>query len=451
MNGEAQKPKSRLYALRPLIRFLPEVEVPKRHVSFREKFFWSALALLLFLVMTQVPLYGVERQTQSFFGALRYVLASHAGSLVELGIGPIVTAGIIMQLLVGAKLIGLDLKEKEDRALFTGAQKLFAILMALFQGGALVMGGWYTRGGTALPLETKMVVLGQLVLGALVVMYLDELVSKYGFGSGIGLFIVGGVATEVIWQALSPFRYGGELIGAVPYFVSSLVSGGALSDAFLRGGSNMLGLVATVVVFLVAVYAESMRVEIPIAYGRFGGIRGRYPLKFMYTSVIPVILAMAVFANLRLLIYFFPRLGFLDPYLSAPHGLTEVMGDPMRALIYFLLLVSLCVGFSILWVSLAGMGPREVAESLDESGFLIPGFRRDVRVMEQLLSRYIAGLTVLSGLAIGALSAVADFLGALGSGTGILLAVGITYSLYEEIARERVSEMFPALRRFLGE
>ncbi|MCQ8898526.1 MAG: preprotein translocase subunit SecY, partial [Hadesarchaea archaeon] len=197
MNGEAQKPKSRLYALQPLIRLLPEVEVPKRHVSFREKFFWSALALLLFLVMTQVPLYGVERQTQSFFGALRYVLASHAGSLVELGIGPIVTAGIIMQLLVGAKLIGLDLRDREDRALFTGAQKLFSILMAFFQGGALVMGGWYTRGGTPLPLETRMVVLGQLVLGALVVMYLDELVSKYGFGSGIGLFILGGVATEV--------------------------------------------------------------------------------------------------------------------------------------------------------------------------------------------------------------------------------------------------------------
>ncbi len=450
MNQE-EKPRSRLYALKPLLRVLPEVEVPKRHISFKEKFLWSALALLLFLVMTQVPLYGVERQTESFFGALRYVLASHAGSLVELGIGPIVTAGIIMQLLVGAKLIGLDLRDREDRSLFTGVQKLFAIFMALFQGGALVMGGWYTRGGPLLPVETRMVILGQLVLGAVVVMYLDELVSKYGFGSGIGLFIVGGVATEVIWQALSPFRYGGEPIGAVPFFVKTLVSGGPLSDAFLRGGANMLGVIATVLVFLLAVYAESMRVEIPIAYGRFGGIRGRYPLKFMYTSVIPVILAMAVFANLRLLAYFFPRLGFLDPYLSAPHGLTEVAGDPLRALIYFLLLVSLCVGFSILWVSLAGMGPREVAESLDESGFLIPGFRRDVRVMEQLLSRYISGLTVLSGLTVGALSAVADFLGALGSGTGILLAVGITYSLYEEIARERVSEMFPALRRFLGE
>ncbi len=448
---EAERPKSRLYALTPILRLLPEVEVPKRHVSFREKFFWSALALLLFLVMSQVPLYGVERQTQSFFGALRYVLASHAGSMVELGIGPIVTAGIIMQLLVGARLIALDLRDREDRALFTGAQKFFAILMALFQAGALVMGGWYTRGGGPLPMEMRMVVLGQLVLGAVVVLYLDELVSKYGFGSGIGLFILGGVATEVVWQAFSPFRFGGEIVGAIPFFLSSLISGEPLSDAFLRGGANMLGVVATVAVFLVAVYLESMRVEVPIAYGRFGGIRGRYPLKLMYTSVIPVILAMAVFANLRLLAYFVSPLRFMEPYLDAPRGLSQLMQDPLRALIYFLLLVSLCVGFSVLWVSLAGMGPREVAESLDEAGFLIPGFRRDVRVMEQIFSRYIGGLAVLSGLLIGVLSATADFLGALGSGTGILLAVGITYSLYEEIARERVSEMFPALRRFLGE
>jgi preprotein translocase subunit SecY len=81
---------------------------------------------------------------------------------------------------------------------------------------------------------------------------------------------------------------------------------------------------------------------------------------------------------------------------------------------------------------------------------LIPGFRRDIRVMEQVLSRYITVVTILGGAAIGALAATADFLGALGSGTGILLTVGIIYGLYEEIAREQVAEMFPAIRRFFG-
>ena len=359
--SQEEKPRSRLYALKPWIRALPEIEVPKRHILFKEKFVWTSLALLIFLVMTQVPLYGIQKPTESFFGALRYVLASHAGSMVELGIGPIVTAGIIMQLLVGARIIGLDLSDREDRALFTGIQKMLAILVAVLEGGMLVMGGWYS-GGVALSTGSKLLLLFQLVLGSVVVLYLDELVSKYGFGSGIGLFIVGGVATEVLWEALSPFTYQGEIIGAIPNFLIALVSGGEISDTFFRHGANMadmFGVVATVAIFLIAVYAESMRVEIPIAYGRFGGIRGRYPLKFMYTSVIPVILATAVFANLRLLAQLFPSLGFLSPYTSAPNGIFEVMDDPVRAGVYFVILVGLCVGFSKLWVSIAGMSARD--------------------------------------------------------------------------------------------
>ena len=448
-----ERAKSRLYALQPLVRLLPEVEVPKRHISFKEKFMWCGLALVLFLVMCQIPLYGIERRTESFFGELRYVLASHAGSLMELGIGPIVTAGIILQLLVGSKIIGLDLHEPEDRALFTGVQKLLAMIMAVFEGSMLVFGGWYG----SLSSSCMVFLILQLFLGALVVLYLDELVSKYGFGSGIGLFIVAGVASTVFWQAFSPFTQYGETVGAVPSFVQTLAAGGGLQNFFFRGYSpvglmpTMFGLVATIVIFFVVVYANSIRVEIPLAYGRFGGIRGRYPLRFFYASVIPVILAMAVFANIRILAGIFHPLKGLEYYIAAPHGIYSVAADPLRAVVYFCILVGLCMGFAWLWISMTGMGPRDVAEGLDRSGMLIPGFRRDIRVMERVLSRYIFALTLLGGAAVGALSAVADFMGALGSGTGILLTVGIIYSLYEEITRERVAEMFPAFRRFFGE
>jgi preprotein translocase subunit SecY len=100
---------------------------------------------------------------------------------------------------------------------------------------------------------------------------------------------------------------------------------------------------------------------------------------------------------------------------------------------------------------MTGMGPQDVARQLQDSGLSIPGFRRDVRVMGWVLERYITTVTILSGVFIGLIAALADFTGALGSGTGILLTVGIIYGLYEEIARERVSEMFPAVRRLFGE
>ena len=469
-----EKLRSKLYALEPIVRKMPEVAVPKRHVSFKEKFMWTAIALIAFFVMTQIPLYGTPAResftdtngngvydsgenftdlnhngvwdagVQEFFGQLRFVLASHSGSLMELGIGPIVTAGIIMQLLVGGKIIGLDLGEPEDRALFTGIQKFLAIIMGLFEGAMLVLAGHY---GVGLGSAAGIFILIQLSLGAVIVIFLDELVSKYGIGSGVSLFIAGGVTMTVIWQALNP------MTGAIPNFAGAILGGESFVNAFFRAGTtlpSMMGVVATILVFLIVVYAESMRIEIPLAYGTYGGVRGRYPIKFLYTSNIPVILAMTVFANFRIIAAVL-NAPWISEYTSAPNGLSAVIANPLHAVIYMVILVFACMGFAWLWVNLTSMGPRDVAKQLDESGMLIPGFRRDIKVMEWVLSRYIMPTAILGGVFVGLLSAGADFLGALGSGTGILLTVGIMYSLYQEIAKERVAEMFPAVRRFLGE
>ena len=460
---QAEKPRSKLYALEGLIRKLPEVAVPKRHVSFKEKFMWTGIALIAFFVLTQVSLYGmaIGAGRTAFFGQLRFILASHAGSLMELGIGPIVTAGIIMQLLAGSKIIGLDLSQPDDRALFTGIQKLGALLMGIFQASMLVMYGWY---GVAIGEGAGIFIIIQLTIGVLIVIYLDELVSKYGFGSGISIFIMAGVAGTIFWQAFNPMQVGGQFTGAIPNFFGALLGGGNISDVFFRPGlPNMMGVFATIIVFFIVVYAESMRIEIPLAYGRFGGVRGRYPIKFLYTSVIPVILAMVVFANIGILarvtgLSFLGTydsagnvIGGLAYYTNAPNGIFAVMRDPLHAVVYLSVLVLLCMGFALLWVNMTGMGPRDVAQQLDRSGMLIPGFRRDIRVMEWVLGRYIMTAALLGGAFVGAISAVADFMGALGSGTGILLTVGIMYSLYQEIAKERMTEMFPAMRRLFGE
>jgi len=462
---QPEEPKSKLYLLEPLVNKLPEVEVPKRHVSFKERFMWTAFALIIFLVMANVPLKGLGGVgVQSIFGYYQYVFASHAGTLMELGIGPIVTAGIILQLLVGAKIIGLKLTKPEDRALFTGVQKFLAIVVGVFMASTYAFGMYPSQlAGSGVTLSTydSILIIGELAIGVIAVIYLDELVSKYGFGSGISIFIVAGVSATIFMQAFNP------TYGAIPNLIRTAVHGGGLSDEFSPFGRipNMWGVFATFIVFLIAIYAESMRVEIPLAYGRFGGIRGRYPIKFLYASVIPVILAGVLFMNVRLFagIMFnrgYTFLGTFDAngnpdgglvyYLNAPNGPSQVAADPLRAVTYLATLVVLCMGFAWLWINMTGMGPRDVAEQLDRSGMLIPGFRRDIRVMEHVLARYITVVTLLGGAFIGILAGTADFLGALGSGTGILLTVGIIYGLYEEIARERVAEMFPAIRRFFG-
>ncbi len=441
---EIPKPRSKLYALEPLLRRMPEIAVPKRHVPFKEKFIWTVIALALFFVMAQIPLYGIPtgQQVSELLGQLRFIFASQAGTLMELGIGPIVTAGIIMQLLVGSKIINLDLTDPEDRAVFTSTQKLLSILVAVFEGSMLVLSGRY---GVPFSSAPGLFILFQLALGAIIVIFLDEVVSKYGFGSGVSLFIAGGVAMTVFWLALNPGS------GVIPVFLRDLGRGEDFITAFFAGGPNtMIGLVATVIIFFVVVYTQTLRIEIPVSYSHYGGIRARYPIRFLYTSNIPVILAMTVFANFRIVSALF-NVPWLTYYTQPPNGLASVVADPLRTVIYVAVLVALSVGFGWMWIYMTNMSPRDIARQLDDAGMMIPGYRRDVRVMEQVLGRYIIPTTILGSAFVGLISAGADIMGALGSGTGILLTVGIVYSLYEQIAREQVSEMFPAVRRLIGE
>lgn len=456
--------RSSLYILEPLVRKFPEVQPPRRHVSFKEKLMWSGLALTIYLIMAQITLYGMEERALNYFGQLQYVLASRAGTLMQLGIGPVVTAGIVLQLVVGANLVGLNLQEARDKALFTGLQKILALLVGVFQASAFVFSGSLT-GGQILGMGRMMFLVLQMVIGVTVVLFLDEVVSKYGFGSGISLFIAGGVSATVFWRAFNP-GIGGAL-GAIPNFIVALMEGtpAALSDAFFRSGpaSGMMGVVATVVVFLIVIYAVNMRVEIPLSYTRYGGMRGKYPIKFLYASVIPVILSTVVFTNvsimarvtnLKFLGTFGPNgnaTGGLYYYLRSPQGLEQVISEPFHALLYLGVLVVFCMGFAWLWVQMTNMAPSDVANQLKRSGMSIPGFRRDTRIMENMLARYITPVTLMGGGFVGALAAGANFLGALSSGTGILLAVSIIYRLYREMAREQLAEMFPAARRLLGE
>jgi protein transport protein SEC61 subunit alpha len=122
-----------LNLFKPLGRILPEIKVPERKVKFNEKIFWTALVLVVYLVMSEVPLFGITSDVSDQFGALRVIFASNRGTLMELGIGPIVTAGLILQLLAGSSIINCDMSKPEDRGLFTVASKFLSIILTAVQ------------------------------------------------------------------------------------------------------------------------------------------------------------------------------------------------------------------------------------------------------------------------------------------------------------------------------
>ena len=463
---------------KPLGRVLPEVKKPERKVSFNEKIFWTALVLVIFLVMTQVPLFGVAKSAQDQFGSLRVIFASNRGTLMELGIGPIVTAGLILQLLAGSNIIQCDMSNSEDRGLFTSASKVFTVILTGIQGGAYIISGMY---GPNLSGAIAIIIFVQLIAAGIIVMLMDELVQKgWGLGSGISLFIMAGVAQSVVWDTFSPST--GLLIGSLSNFLSN----GQTAMQWVFGQVNgvypsLLGFFATVAVFLLVIYLNGIRIELPMSYAGYKGFRSKYPIKLLYVSNLPVIFASALFAN----VYFFAQLlwsqlgrplpgknllfqiigdfsynatsgavrpvGGITYLVTAPTNIQQVALDPLRAAAYLGIIVAFCAVFSLIWLEVGGLGPAKVAKQLMDSGMQIPGYRRSGRPIEAVLKRYIPVVTVLGGIIVGLVVGMSDFLGAYGTGTGILLSVGIIYQYYELLMRERAAEMFPAFRRIIGD
>ncbi len=455
-----------VYALE---KWLPEVERPKRRVPLKEKFLWTGIVLLLYYILAEIPLYGIPAKVTDYFASLRFVLAGRNGSLLTLGIGPIVTAGIILQLLVGSEILKLDLSNPEDRRFYQALQKLFSVFMSFFEAAIYVFAGAFGKvGSPELSVSMAILVMIQLGLGSSMLILLDELVSKWGIGSGISLFIAAGVSQQVMVKSLNPLPLPSnpnELSGAIPAFIQQLIHGN-IAGAIYRGPGvpDMTNLLATIAVFLIVVYLESMRVEIPLSYGRVT-VRGRYPIKFMYVSNIPIILTIALYANIQLWArllnsyghtwlgtfnnYGYPVSGFVK-YTVPPYDIFQLINDPMRAVIYLLMTIGWSVLFGFLWVQLTGLDARSIAKQLQQAGLQIPGFRRDPRILERVLHRYIPYVTFWGSFTLALVATFASFLGALGTGTGILLTVGILYRFYEEIAREQATEMFPALRKFFA-
>ncbi len=520
--------RSRLYALKPLIDRWPAIRKPEGHVSFKTKLLWTTGCLLLYFAMSNITLFGVSSTQLDLFEGFRAILAGASGTIVHLGIGPIVTGSIVMQLFTGAKIINLDLTKAEDKAIYQGTQKVLVLLFIFVESIPQVFGflepdtqfiqwfsdsGWFGSDiGWA-----RGIIIAQLAMGSIIVFLMDELISKWGIGSGISLFIAAGVSQALFTGTLNyqPFQQGSAYdpvsnppVGAIPMMLyvftqrdlASLVHGGGFEQMFIGNQAfpnPILTFFGTIAIFFFVVYAEASRVELPLAHGKVRGARGRYPLRLIYASNIPVILMAALIANVNifsLLLWQHPTfsqipfighawwIGTYPPgqtqpvaggawYLSTFNGLAawflpifdpERYGaaasghEPWQILIKIVVYMTLFVGGSIMfakfWVETTNMGPESVAKQIERSGMQIPGFRRDPRVLQKILGRYIPTITVIGGALVGGLAAIADMIGTVGnaSGTGLLLCVGILMRMYEQIAKEQAMEMHPVLRGFFG-
>ena len=442
---------------RSLLQYIPEVKGPtQKYLSFKTKLIWTGLVLLLFFILGATPLYGLGVNALTRFQFLSVVLGASFGSIISLGIGPIVTASIVLQLLAGSGLIKIDTATHEGKALFQGVQKILTLFFIIVESAIYVlMGGLSPEAG--IPAITLII---QLCIGAIIIVFLDDVINKWGFGSGVSLFIAAGVSQRIFIQALSPLHpiVGGvankdAFVGAIPQFFKALSMGDSVGAGIAIGA-----VLATLLIFAIVVFAQAMKVEIPLSFGRIRGQGIRWPLNFIYTNVIPVILVSALVANLQLF-GSLSKSAFITklvPYLSNTYLLKKIFEKSVsltvgiQSITYLLFFMGAAVLFSWFWMQTSGLDPKSQGKQMMSSGLQIPGFRKDARVLERLLKKYIYPLTVMGGLFIGFLAAIANMTGTFGSGTGLLLTVMIIYKLYEDIAKQHMEDMNPMLRKMMG-
>jgi len=472
-----------LHILQPAMVVLPEVERPVKAVAFKDRVMWTVVALIIFLVCCQIPLYGIQSSSKHDpFYWVRAILASNRGSLMELGISPLVTSSLIMQLLAGSGILKVDQTLLEDRQLFNGAQKLFGLLITVGQAIVYVLSGMFGEVADMGPGNAILLVV-QLTMAGVVVLMLDEMLSRgYGMGSGISLFLAANICEGIVWKAFSPTTISTgsvvgqatgktEFEGAIIALFHKLLTADpsnyqrALVDAFYGTHRNNLpnvgNLIATVAVFLLVVSVQGFEVKIKVQQQNQSKASYSKSIKLFYTSNIPVILLTALISNM----YFISQLlykqyggnllvkmlgtwpsedapnagmpdGGLAYYLSPPRNLAHVRADVLHAVFYVAFVLTACALFAKTWIEFSGQSVDDVAAQWKQEGVIIPGHRAGSNNIRPKLQKYIPTAAAFGGMCVGALSIAADFIGAIGSGTGILMAVTIVYGYIESYMAE---------------
>ncbi|KAL0834220.1 hypothetical protein Bca101_086109 [Brassica carinata] len=303
--------------------------------------------------------------------------------------------------------------------LFELVWKLLGILIAIGEAVAYVLSGMYGPVGQ-LGVGNSILIILQLFFAGIIVICLDELFQKgYGPGSEISLFIATNICKSIIWKSFSP---------------TTINTGHGAEQAFYRKNlPNVTNLLATVLIFLIVIYFQGFRVVLPVRSKSARGQQGSYPIKLFYTSNMPIILQSALVSNLYIIsqpLYrkfsgnFFVNL--LGQWKESEYSgqSIPVSAHPFHALFYIVFMLTACALFSKTWIEVSGSSARDVAKQLKKE-----------------LNRYIPTAAAFGGVCISALTVLADFMGVIGSGTGILLAVTIINQYFETFEKKKASEL----------
>ena len=469
------------------IALIPGINKPTKEISFNTRMKWTLLALIIYSIMASTPIIGAHHEGADPFVLIRTVTASTHGSLTEVGVGAIVTASLIVHVLVGVRIVKVNLKDSKEQSYCFGLQKLISLVLTILIPILLLVEGVY---GFGLNPIIQVIIVAQLFCAGVIIIYLDEILQKgWGFGSGVLLFIAIGVGFQIFQglfgiQALyegptdSPVLSMRGIAWAFLAWATQRNPIEAIGALFFRYSPSenvnlpslsLLSVVATIFVFFIVIYLESIHFQIPIIKDE--EIPSNYLVKLKPFPIIPLIFTSVVFANLyfiALLVWkitgsystanpislllgtfhfdeashmLLPSSGLVY-YLTPPQSLVgdygviafdDPLGSFVRALVYAAVFIVLNISFSKLSLSTTGVKAYEIMIKTPEPGIYDLNQIQDTKNTIDF-EKYLNIIAVTSGFLIGLLAVTADCFGVLGTGVGLLLLISIL-QFYKEVLK----------------
>lgn len=438
-------------------------------MTFDDKVIYTIGTGFLYL-FSQLPIVGGSKISNDPIYWLRPVFGAEKGTLLEFGVFPIISSGLIFQLLAGLKLIKVNFNSRTDRELFQTLQKVFTIFQYFVLTNLFLFTGYF---GYNLTFWQYVLINLQLVGTGFVFTLVSEIIDKgYGFGSGSLTFVTVNIATNFVGDIVGlntvKTTRGFESTGALVNLIKNIRNKpfkNAIVEAFTRSHlPNLTQVYITVATLLATIYLQNFRLELPIRSNRVRSVSNVFPIRLLYTGSLPLLFSYVVLFYINTIGYAIVNLVFKnDPnqiavkvlgnyittgfnsnfiiekpsilYFFAPSkGLFDSIISPLRTIVFFGTVLITSAWFANVWSLISGSAPKDLANQFKEQGISIAG-RRDVSVSKEL-QRVIPVAAVSGAAVLASISEVGEIFGANGKSAAIIVAVGAAFSFLEIIATD---------------
>lgn len=410
---------------------LAKLKIMVTEKAIRDRVLFVLLALLVFRALAAVPIPGVDLAVlEQFFANNQFLgllnVFSGGGlsnlSIVMLGVGPFITASIIMQLMtvMSPTLKAMYSEEGETgRARFTQYSRQLTLPLAILQAFgflSLLKSQGVITGLSTFEFIVNIVI---VVAGSLLLTWLGELVTEYGIGNGVSIIIFGGI------------------VAGLPATVSQLAFSFDPSQIPLFAG---FAVAAIAIIYGVIIMTTAER-QVPITHAKqvrggktYGGTTSYLPLRLNQAGVIPIIFALSIILFPQMILNILAS--FNVPNVA---GLLEKVTSffnhqGLYALVYFVL-----VFFFTFFYTAVTFDPDAMSKNLQRTGAFIPGIRPGTHTAEYL-GKLITRLTLAGAVFLGLIAILPMLMQLLTGvttlaigGTALLIAVSVVIDMVRRV------------------